>query len=149
MESWAPGIKIHNKIFWRDELINFYNKMDCMVAPSRGEGFHQPPLEFLSTGGIVITTTWGGMEEWYDENWCYPVEHKLVEVGKKWPGALKGSMWAEPSTESIKKQMEYVVFHQNEAFEKAERANNEIPQKFDWDVVVKKMIKRISDLIAR
>lgn len=149
MESWAPGLKIHNLMFWRDELIDFYNKMDCMVAPSRGEGFHQPPLEFLSTGGIVITTTWGGMKEWYDDRWCYPVKYELVPVGNKWPASLPGSMWCEPSTQSIKEQMEYVFVNQNEAFKKAATASQEIPQKFEWDIVVKKMIERVGDLIAR
>lgn len=147
MEKWAPGLKVYNQMFWLAELIDFYNRMDCMVAPSRGEGFHQPPLEFLSTGGIVITTTWGGMESWYDEQWAYPVKHQVVEVGMKWPGALPGSMWAEPEQESIEAQMEYVYLNQDEAFAKAFKASNEIPAIHDWDVAVKRMVKRIGDLL--
>lgn len=149
MEQWAPGLKLYNQMFWREEILNFYYQMDCMVAPSRGEGYHQPPLEFLSTGGIVITTTWGGMESWYDEQWCYPVEHKIIEVGMKWPGTLPGSKWCEPFQASIESQMEYVYLNQDEAFAKAKKASQEIPQLHDWDISVDKMIKRIGDLLAR
>ena len=149
MESWAPGLKIHNKMFWRDELLNFYHRMDCMVSPSRGEGFHQPPLEFLSTGGIVITTTWGGMESWYNDRWAYPVNYHLIEVGMKWPGTLPGSKWAEPHQDSIEAQMEYVYLNQSQAFAKAHTASQEIPSLHDWDIVAGRMIKRIGDLLDR
>jgi len=149
MEDWAPGLKIYNQMFWQEELLDFYYSMDCMVAPSRGEGFHQPPLEFLSTGGIVITTTWGGMETWFDDRWAYPVNCNLVEVGMKWPGTQPGSKWADPIQDSIEAQMEYVYTHQDEAFKKAATASQEIPRLFGWDAVTKRMTARIGDLLAK
>jgi len=146
MESWTPGLHIYNEMYWPDEMLDFYHKMDCMVAPSRGEGFHQPPLELTATGGIVITTTWGGMEEWFDPIWAYRVDHELVEIGNKWPSSRKGSMWAEPVPASIKVQMEYVYLHQDEAFARARIGHEIVNTKFNWEIVVLKMLNRLEVL---
>jgi len=149
MEEWTPGLKVINEMYWPEEMLDFYHSMDCIVAPSRGEGFHQPPLEFASTGGIVITTTWGGMAEWFDPEWAYGVEHDLVPIGKKWPSSDPESMWADPKPESIKAQMEYVYINQDEAYDKATYGASVVRSLFDWDIVAEKMLQRLENLHAK
>jgi len=146
METWARGLKVFTDMWWKDELLDFYHRMDCMVAPSRGEGFHQPPLEFASTGGIVITSTWGGMAEWYDEDWAYGVETGTIEVGNKWPGSLPGAKWGDPDPKSVKEQMENVYLNQDEAYDKAIYGSGAVRALFDWNIVVEKMIQRLEVL---
>jgi len=146
MEEWAPGIHLYNEMFWPEELLSFYHDMDCMVAPSRGEGFHQPPLEFGATGGIVITSTWGGMAEWYDPVWAYGIETGTVPIGKKWPSSREGSLWGDPDPKSVKAQMEHVYLNQDEAFRKARIGAEIIDNSWNWDTVVLKMLNRLEAL---
>ncbi|MEM7533892.1 MAG: glycosyltransferase family 1 protein [Chloroflexota bacterium] len=47
----------------RDELVTFYQGADVMVYPSIYEGFGLPPLEAMSCGTPVITTTAPAMNE--------------------------------------------------------------------------------------
>ncbi len=146
METWTKGLHVINEMYWPEELLDFYHRMDCMVAPSRGEGFHQPPIEFAATGGIVITSTWGGMAEWYDPSWAYGVDTGIVEIGNKWPSSRKGSLWGDPDPKSVKALMEHVYLNQDEAFHKADIGQEVVRKKFDWNIVVKQMLKRLEVL---
>lgn len=90
-------------------LQEFYASVDCMVFPSRGEGFGLPPREFAATAGPVICTKW-----WADEIplWGYPVDFKMIPA---WVGNPKFEglgEWAEADIDHLAQQMLH-VFKQN------------------------------------
>lgn len=87
------------------ELYELYKSVDCMVFPSRGEGFGIPPREFAATGGVSIVTRW-----WADdvEAWAYPVNYEMAPAWKGHRDFEGLGEWAEPDVEHLAKQMVYV-----------------------------------------
>jgi len=71
-----------------------------MICPNRGEALNQVALEFLATGGVVITHNWGGHQVWANKEYCEVIPYKLVNV-THWKDSKKDSMWAEVSSEDI------------------------------------------------
>lgn len=88
------------------EMRDFYEAIDCMVFPSRGEGFGLPPREFAATGGAVIATEW-----WADDiqQWGYPIHYEMTRAWTKHPRHDGLGKWAEPSVEHLVQQMQHVV----------------------------------------
>lgn len=142
----APNIFINMEIFDLNQMRKFYNSMHVMLAPSRGEGFHRPPLEFMSTGGLVITTNWGGSEIWFKEGCCLEVKHTLEQTLGKWGGALENSFWANPDTFEILRKMEFVYMEREEAKKIAEEGSKRA-REFDWSIIILKMKERLQCLL--
>jgi glycosyltransferase involved in cell wall biosynthesis len=46
-----------------EQVLELYSKADCLVSPSRGEGFGLPMYEALTFGIPVIATNWGGHKD--------------------------------------------------------------------------------------
>ncbi len=104
-----PNIEVMELDLDEKGLQAFYASVDCMVFPSRGEGFGLPPREFAATGGAVICTKW-----WADDIplWGYPVNYTMVPA---WEGheRFEGlGEWAECDIEHLAQQMRH-VFSQN------------------------------------
>jgi len=90
-------------------LNDLYNAVDCMVFPSRGEGFGLPPREFAATGGPALATEW-----WADDiqQWGYRIEYKMKTAWGE-HSKFKGlGRWAEPDGAHCTKQMLH-VFNQD------------------------------------
>lgn len=88
-----------NKESLNIEILNLYSQADCLVSPSRGEGFGLPIYEALSNGVPVIATNWGGHKDFVSsENGI------LVDFDFEPSGSHLGndnSAWAEPQISSL------------------------------------------------
>lgn len=103
------NVSLCREDFDEEGLQEFYTGVDCMVFPSRGEGFGLPPREFAATAGPVICTRW-----WADdiEQWGYPVKYAMSPA---WAGNEKFEglgEWAEADVDHLAQQMLH-VFNQN------------------------------------
>ena len=103
-----PNIEVMRDDLDEWGLRDLYLRCDCMVFPSRGEGFGLPPREFAATAGPVIATEW-----WADDiqQWGYRLEYSLTDA---WKGTRMEGLgrWAEPSQNHLEKQMLH-VFNQD------------------------------------
>lgn len=95
-----PLVHIYQGIWTKNRIRDFYLDSHIMICPNRGEGFNQIALEFLATGGVVITHNWGGHQVWVNKAYCRVIPHKLVKV-THWKDAPENSMWAEVNFEDI------------------------------------------------
>lgn len=100
-----PNIEVVRADYDEFAMRDFYMAMDCMVFPSRGEGFGLPPREFAATGGPVIVTGW-----WADDvqQWGYPVRYTMVPA---WDGDTERvglGEWAEADVDHLAQQMTHV-----------------------------------------
>lgn len=90
------------------EMAALYARCDCMVFPTRGEGFGLPPREFAATGGHVIATKWGGTADDIDV-WGYGLPYRMVPA---WQGHEKFyglGEWAEPDLDYMIHLMQVVA----------------------------------------
>lgn len=152
----APQSQIHPKVAeqhrniriyfetWSNETLHtFYQSQHCLLAPSRGEGKNLPALEFMSTGGAVIATNWGGHTQWLDPAYSYPLDYTLVPAQAD--GRRTTALHADASLEHLKAQMLHVFRNRDDAEEKGEKAARFIPQMLDWDQVVEDLLFKLED----
>ncbi len=109
------NIRIVREDFDEHQMQEFYAEMDCMIFPSRAEGFGLPPREFAATGGPALVTEWWASDV---PRWGYPIHYKLVPA---WQGESEAlgkwidrsvfvglGEWAEPDVEHLIQQMQYI-----------------------------------------
>lgn len=95
-----PNIHVYDGVWDKEQIRNLYNDCHIMICPNRGEGFNQPALEFLATGGVVLTHNWGGHQTWANSEYCKIIPYKLVSV-KEWKNVDEDSRWAEVTKEDV------------------------------------------------
>jgi len=60
--------------------MDWLNKADCMVFPSRGEGFGHTPLEAMATGLPVMIPDGSGMSEYFDHKRFIELNYKPCDA---------------------------------------------------------------------
>lgn len=66
MRYYDGRIIVDSRPISEDELISLYHSSHILINSSRGEGFGMIPLEFMSTGGLVISSRNTAMETYID-----------------------------------------------------------------------------------
>jgi len=113
--NWGDFIK--NKP--RDEMVNFYSKIDAYVCTSDFEGMPQTILESAATGLPIVSTAVGGVPDVIDEKWLvpiYPEEQVIKEINEK-----------------------LTMLHKNASLRKSVGLDNlsRIQDKWGWNLIVK------------
>jgi len=141
LSEWQPGINVIHEMWEWEKLIQWYGTQHVYLAPSRGEGNHKPPMEFMATGGTVIATNWSGPENWLHTDVAYPLDYKLMPVH----GDPEGSLSARADKEHLKQLMWHVHTNRQEAIKKGMLAAEWIRQTMAWPKLIGKLIRQIED----
>lgn len=142
MEDVYPGLRIFYDSWNTETVKEFYAQSHVLLAPSRGEGKNLPALEFLSTGGTVIATNWGGHREWLHPSYAYGIDYTLQPVNADFPNTLN----ARADVESMKAHMLHVFRNRAEARDKGALGAQIIPQISSWDAVLERLMDKISQV---
>ncbi len=102
-----PRVKIIDKTWYRDELLDWLYKADCMLFATKGEGYGMPPREALCTGMPVIYANHTGMRDLEDYAW--PVMTDYTE------DCPIGGLWRIPDWDELIEQMRCVYEHREQA----------------------------------
>ena len=141
MEDVYPGLRIFYDI-WPSEVVReFYAAQHVLLAPSRGEGKNMPALEFMSTGGTVIATNWGGHTQWLNPEYSYPLNCTMAPVDETHHDTFN----ARASVEHLKELMLHTFRNRDEARQKGSVAAQVIPAMSSWDSVVERLFLKIKD----
>ncbi len=117
---------------------------NCLVSPSRGEGFGLPVAEAMLLGCPVIATIHSGQADTCSPDWCWPVDFTLQPARSHLSEA--GSLWAEPSIASLREQMRKILSTPRAEIERRTTlARRHIEDRFTW----KKVAQRHLDLWSR
>lgn len=143
MQQWVPKLRVHYTVWPTDVLREFYAAQHVLLAPSRGEGKNMPALEFMSTGGTVIATNWGGHTQWLSPAYAYPLNYTLAAVDPKFPTCRN----ARADKDHLKAQMLHVFRHRDEAERKGDLAAQLIPQMCSWDAAVRRLLDKLRPLV--
>ena len=137
------NIIFNDKYIPEKDLATIYNDCDCFVAPTRGESFGLTIVNALACGLPVIVTNdvnSGHMD------FCKGRESVLfVDAPERLQGDqhffAKGNLLAEPSLESLKKQMRYAFENRDKQKELALQDSEFIRTNFTWDITAKKILE--------
>lgn len=143
MQEWVPKLRVHYSV-WPEEVLHaFYLSQHCLLAPSRGEGKNVPALEFLSTGGTVIATNFGGHQQWLSSEYAYPLDHILVAESPQTPNCKS----ARASKQHLKELMLHVYRNRAEARRKGAIAADIIPSICGWAAVMDRLFLKIAEQV--
>lgn len=100
-----PGgnIEIIQADMSEQELADLYASCDVLINPNSGEGFGLIPREFAATGGISLSTAWGGTADDI-EDWGWPIAYEMQTAD--WlgmPGLEGGDLgeWGVPCVDGL------------------------------------------------
>lgn len=143
MEQWVPKLRVHYNVWMREILQEFYASQHVLLAPSRGEGKNMPALEFMSTGGAVIATNFGGHKQWLSSAYAYPLSCDLVPESPEMPNCLS----ARAHKDVLKNLMWHTFNNRDEVKMKAEQASRLIPAMCSWEAVMDRLFLKLGELV--
>lgn len=116
------------------ELRDLYYSCHCLINPNKGEGFGLIPREFAATGGISLSTDWGGTAD-LNHLWGWPIDYTLQKAD--WQGIEKFEgrdlgYWAEPSIPALRDQLRSVYENREEYLYQAKRKAFFARDYYDW-----------------
>lgn len=135
--EWNPRIVVLDALWPWKELIDWYASQHVMLCPSRGEGNHKPPMEFMATGGTVIATNWSGPTNWLHKDAGYALDFKMMPMDHNDPDSPRE---ARASKEHLKELMWHVHTNRAEAAQKGRIATEWIRQSMNWKRIIEKLI---------
>ena len=106
-EKNAPDILLITEHLKDDDLAGLHQLCDCFVLPHHGEGWGMPIHEAMMHSNKIITTKFGGITEYLDDDSAYIIPHSLVNVPKlNWTNLYdEYQKWAQPSVDSLMRLM--------------------------------------------
>jgi len=129
-------------------LSGFYTAGNCLVFPSRGEGFGLPPLEALACGVPVITTNYSAPPEYLKKDGEVLPGVELIDYKiKPFDGSdsiyYHGFNWALPSVSHLRRLMRK-VFNNYEKYKAGALESSEyIREEWTWDKSADLVIERL------
>ncbi len=152
--EFPKNIKILDGKLSDDDFIKLYNHVDCVLSPTRGEGFGLIPFEALACGTPVIVTDDTGMDQYLiDEvgGFLRIESSRTCPAEKRYPyyDEKSGlSMWVEPDFVSFKSQVDTFMSdidkYRHEALEHSEYIHKYFSSEYilkTWEKVFEKYYK--------
>lgn len=145
MPSEYPNIEVVTDKMPEEDLLKLLRQCNCMVYPSRGEGFGITPLEAMATGMPAIVPNAHGISEYFNSN--YMLE---VKVSGSCPGLYRSAKGHDVGkmvicdVEDLKKQMRHAFNNQAEMKELGKSAS-EYVKRFTYE----KTAEALADILKK
>jgi len=141
-----PNIDLMRQDLSEAEMAALYAECDCMVAPTRGEGFFLPGREFARSGGAVLATNWGGTADDLPQ-WGIPIN--AFTMVPAWPlcEPLKNcGEWAEVDIDALARQMREVAGIPLEARnQRGLEVSEFVTRRYRWDTFAREIVRAWTD----
>ena len=146
-----PRIEILPDALPWQQLPSMYLASQCLVAPSRGEGWGRPQHEAMMMGLPVIATNWSGTTEFINDSNAYLLDYTLKEITDIDAGFefYKGHQWADPSADHLRQLMRHVFENRTEASQKGEAARAHVSTRFGKQNVANLLTEKLENLLHR
>ncbi len=143
-----PRIEILAEQVSSADLPRLYLGAQCLVAPSRGEGWGRPHHEAMMMGVPVIATGWSGNTEFMTEDNSFLLEYELGPAKALESEILHytGHCWANPSESHLRKLMRQVEQNPSAAREKGQKARNHVLKNFSREPVADLVTARLREI---
>lgn len=127
-----------------DDMRTVYEQADCLVIPSRCEGWGMPHREAAMMGLPVITQRYSGMDDGHTHKWAY-----VVEGGRLAPMSdgdkLKAGEWMVADTHALAAAMKRCYDNPLDAAKKGYRAAQWLRANQTWQHSAQRLIALIKE----
>jgi glycosyltransferase involved in cell wall biosynthesis len=137
------NIKIIDSYLTDEQLADLFASCNCMVYPTRGEGWGMAPFQAIATGLPTICTNRTACEEF--AGLSVPLEAPMTAENQF--GIYQTGEWANPHIDVLCDRMLYVVNNYNDVIETTRSGADRIKLFYSWDVVVDDFASRIHSLV--
>jgi glycosyltransferase involved in cell wall biosynthesis len=148
----VENIEFRSTTYSKQEMRRFHFDADCMVFPTRGEGFGLPALEAMATGLPTIVTGWGGPVDYSDPDDTLMLDHGMSEAvdmdliyREYFATGEDAGQWAEPSLEDLRAKMRWCYENRGPALLMGKRAAARIAREWTWEQKMRELV----DLLER
>lgn len=111
---------------------------DCVVIPSRSEGWGMPHREAAMMGLPVIATRWGGLDDGHLDEWAIPLDN--FTLGRISGGLNIAGDWAIPDHAELREKMRWCYDNQAEARQHGQNAAQWLRDNQTWDMAADNLI---------
>lgn len=132
------GGQVINEYYRDIELLDLYSRVDCLVYPTRGEGFGFIPLEAMASGLPTILPAGGGTGDF--SKFGVSLDNYLWRAS----GAVEHpGLWMDHDVDEVVYKMRLVRDHYEMYADQAYRNASKVKHEFDWDEIAKKFIDKL------
>jgi glycosyltransferase involved in cell wall biosynthesis len=135
-------IEIIDHYLTDEELAKLFNRSNCFVYPTRGEGWGMAPFQAIATGLPTICTNATACQEF--ASLSVPLEAEYGSTNQF--GIYENGYWADPKLSDLCDRMLYVVRNYSEALDKTWFGSWCIRDNYSWGQVAMKFRERIMEL---
>ncbi|MBI3875215.1 MAG: glycosyltransferase, partial [Verrucomicrobia bacterium] len=130
------------------DLPKLYRAADCLVAPSRGEGWGRPQHEAMLMELPVIATNWSANTEFMNAENSFLLDYELVDIKQIEPELwhYHGHRWANPSEKHLRELMRFVQQHPAEAKAKGKLARAHMVKHYSRRTVAEQIVRCIAEI---
>jgi len=120
-----PKIFLSTDHIDRHLLDALHHTCDAFVLPHHGEGWGMPIHDAINHNNFIITTKYGGVTEWLNNENSFIIKHSMTAAkSMNWnPWYEPSQRWANPSANSLKRQMRSCYEDRNNFDYKKENLN--------------------------
>jgi glycosyltransferase involved in cell wall biosynthesis/tetratricopeptide (TPR) repeat protein len=145
----CPEIEYLTAMLPEESLAGLYAACDCFVQPHRAASFGLAALEAMACGLPVITTAYGGVLDFCDNDSplllpAREVRHKLTFVGH-WK-VTGEQLHAEIDERELQERMDQVFRDPAGPAQRARRASERVRTEFTWAKTVDRILERFQAL---
>lgn len=144
-KDFAP-VLLETDIIGENDFPSFLKSHDCLVFPTKGEGFGLPPMQCMAVGVPVICTNYSGCQEYLNQDTGIMLQpdglvvyHVLDRIRH-----LMNKKWAHIPITSIRAAMRDAVENPDLGKRRAMYAAKYVAEKFGYEPVAKKIIEMMT-----
>jgi glycosyltransferase involved in cell wall biosynthesis len=139
-----PKILLVTSMLSRGQIQALHDHGNCFVSLHRCEGFGLPIMEAMATGNPVITTGYGGPEDFVPKEVGYPISYTMTPCyGMPWDTYNGHMSWAEPDIIEARNAMRELYTNKEKAESMGSAGKNLVVSDYSWETIGKKMKDRL------
>ena len=123
-----PRVSVIRGCLSEAQMGAWFRTLTCFVSMARAEGWGLMQHQALATGRPIIAARFGGVAEFFDSSFGYPLDYRMVPAEGQFTGC---GLWAEPSEEHAVALMRNVYTNRDEARARGQIAAESV-KRFSW-----------------
>lgn len=125
-----------------------YDQVNCLVAPSKAEGFGLPLVEAMLQGIPVIATGWSGQLDFCSIDTAWLIDYSFEFANTHF--GLWGSLWAKPNVQHFTMLLkELYAGDPDKVHKKCVAAKSFVRQNYLWKDVVDRVEMNLNNVLAK
>ena len=146
--SHYPKAYLYPYSMTKHNMNRFHATGDCFVTSHRGEGWGRFIAEAMLFGKPVITTSYGGINEYLNDKISFPVRWRYENVHgmNHIPWYESSQKWASIDEDKLRETMRYVYEHPSEAKEIGRQGQKFVVDNFNMLKVGNMMVDRLETI---